>query len=296
MQMYRHVSANQIILSPMPFERELSMEAYLIENESILSLDNDDLSPVKVLEVELPIAGGGSNSSADGRIDLVAQYGASTIGVIELKKGELTDAHLNQLENYLANIEQIKGLFPDSAESEDISFIGVLVGSSITVELREKIAKGYVFDGKFPIAALTLQRYRGRDGNIYVITDTFFRDASPIFDRTKYRFNGALFGKGRLVLAVLKQYVESHPGITYSGLTTEFPKNLQGALGCFGSVEEAKEIVDRTPTHRNRHFPAPEDLIEIQDATIAVCNQWGIGNIGAFISKASQLGYNIKPE
>ena len=296
MQMYRHVSANQIILNEMPFERELSMEAYLIENEKILSLDNDDLSPVTVLDVELHLAGGRSQRGGDGRIDLVAQYGASTLGIIELKKGELTNAHLEQLEDYLTNTEQIKVQFLDTYENEEVSFIGVLVGNSIKADLREKIESGYLFNETIPIAALTLRRYRGGDGNIYVITDTYFRNASLTFDRTKYRFNGALYGKGRLVLAILKQYVEDNPGIMYSGLENAFPKNLQGSIGCFGSVEAAKEISERSPSHRNRHFRAAGDLIELSDATIAVCNQWGIGNIEAFIGNASRLGCDIKPE
>ncbi len=295
MQMYRHVSANQIILSEMPFERELSMEAYLIENEKILSLDNDDLSPVTVLDVELPLKGR-SRGSKGGRIDLVAQYGASTLGIIELKKGELTDAHLNQLEDYLGNTEKIKAQFPDTFENEEVSFMGVLVGNSINAALRKKIESGHLFDGKIPIAALTLRRYRGQDGNIYVITDTYFRNASPTFDHTKYRFNGALLGKGRLVLAVMKQYVADNPGITYSGLEKKFSKTLQGSKGCFNKVEEANEIYERTLTHHNRHFRAPEELIEVQeDVTIAVSNQWGIGNIGAFLENASQLGFDIKP-
>lgn len=38
MKLYRHVTANSVLLTPMPFVRELSMEAYLIENEAVFTI------------------------------------------------------------------------------------------------------------------------------------------------------------------------------------------------------------------------------------------------------------------
>jgi len=94
MQLYRHITANNVILKEMPFLREISMEAYLIENSDVLALDADELSTVTVLGDEVSVVDGRPGKRGDGRIDLIAQYGDSTFGVIELKKGELNDNHL----------------------------------------------------------------------------------------------------------------------------------------------------------------------------------------------------------
>jgi hypothetical protein len=72
MKLYRHVTANSILLKPLPFIRELSMEAYLIENEAVLRLNDDDLSEAQVIASELPILEGRPAKNTDGRIDLLA--------------------------------------------------------------------------------------------------------------------------------------------------------------------------------------------------------------------------------
>ena len=46
MRLYRHFTANEEKIEEFPFKRELSMEAYLIENESVLALDDDTFSEV----------------------------------------------------------------------------------------------------------------------------------------------------------------------------------------------------------------------------------------------------------
>ena len=97
MQLYRHLTANNIQLEEMPFFREISMEAYLIENPDILALDNDELSSLSILDAEVHIPEGRGRKGTDGRIDLLALYGESTIALIELKMGELAEIHLEQL-------------------------------------------------------------------------------------------------------------------------------------------------------------------------------------------------------
>jgi hypothetical protein len=53
MKLLRHFTANEEQLEPFPFRRELSMEAYLIENEGVLALDDDVFSSVEIVEEEL---------------------------------------------------------------------------------------------------------------------------------------------------------------------------------------------------------------------------------------------------
>ncbi len=292
MQLYRHITANNVILKGMPFLREISMEAYLIENSDVLALDADELSTVTVLDDEVPVVDGRPGKRGDGRIDLIAQYGDSTVGVIELKKGELNDNHLLQIQDYMQNTANLEALARKYIDENEIKFVAVLVGDSITAELREKIENGYTIHDSIPVAALTLRRYRGDDNNIYVVTDTYFRNVSRRFDRTKYEFDGNVLSKNRLVLAVINRHVESNPGITYSELEKVFPKQLQGGWGCFTTIEDAQDVYDRTGY--KRYFLKPEELIDIKDSKIAVCNQWGLSRIKRFLKRARELGYEIK--
>lgn len=92
MQFYRHLTANHVTLKKMPFLGEIAMEAYLIDNPEILALDEGDLSTVEIVEAEVPMPRGRKSQQRDGRIDLLAIYGGSTVGVLELKHGELNEA------------------------------------------------------------------------------------------------------------------------------------------------------------------------------------------------------------
>lgn len=279
-------------MKDMPFLREIAMEAYLIENPDILALDDDELSTVQIVEAELPVPGGRKSRKGDGRIDLLAIYGDSTVGIIELKLGEISEEHLQQIDDYLARVDELREAVQAYVENKDRKFLGVLVGTAITSGLRAKIEGGYLVHGSVPIAALTLSRYRGNDNNLYVVTDTFFRNVSRVYDRTQYKFDGSVLVKRRLVLACIKKYVEDHPGLKFSALKKVFPSKLQGSYGCFDTAENAQRLLDEQGYVR--FFLKPEELIDLNDQRIAVCNQWGIGNIIGFIRAARKLGFKIK--
>lgn len=107
-------------------------------------------------------------------------------------------------------------------------------------------------------------------------------------DRTQYCFNGEPpCGKGRLVLAVVKQYVDDNKDITFSELENKFPKDLQGSLGVFAKIDDIED--------NNRYYVKKQDQIQLADGTvIAVCNQWGVDNIDNFLDNAiKKLGYTI---
>ena len=46
-------------------------------------------------------------------------------------------------------------------------------------------------------------------------------------DYSKYTFKGTQYGKGRLVHAVVKDYVQTNPGISFEDLLLVFPPNHQ---------------------------------------------------------------------
>ncbi len=295
MKILRHFTANEEQLEPFPFKRELSMESYLVENEGVLALDDDLFCNVEIIEEELTLKQGRSSKDTDGRIDILITYAQEYIGVVELKLGELDGIHLQQLEDYLLKRAQILEQYPDLLSNEVSSipnWIGVLVGASINPELADKISKGYITDSGIQIAALTIQRFRSTIGNVYVTTDTYFKNTLSTKDTSKYMFNGKLLGKSRLVLAVIKQHVENNPDLTFSELEKQFPKKCQGSRGVFSTAEHANDIYAKS--NRRRHFINADELIKLFDVSIAVTNQWGIGNIDKFITVAKSVGYKIE--
>lgn len=299
MKVFSHLTANDVQLESFRFKSELAMGAYLIENQGVLALDGDAFNDVEILDAELTLKGGRASKNADGRIDILATYSPDYIAIVELKLDQLTCLHLTQLEDYLKERNQILNKHPrifDKTTNDQPKWIGVLVGCSIETGLANKLSAGYSTDSSIQIAALTLQRFRSKkDGNIYVATDTFFKESTSSRDNTKYRFNGMMFGKSRLVLAVIKQYVASNPSASFAALEKVFPKSCQrpGTLGVFATYEDANKIFEQTGYRR--HFLKPDHLISLSDSTIAICNQWGIDNINEFIKHAKNCGCEITP-
>lgn len=115
-----------------------------------------------------------------------------------------------------------------------------------------------------------------------VLTKTGGRDTS------KLKFNGELYGKGRLVLAVVKKYVEDNPKTTLTKLKEVFPSELQPRYGMFQEVSAAKKM----SADRDRFFLKPEDLIKVGDKKVAVCNQFGSHNLP--LKHLKSLGFVIK--
>lgn len=109
-------------------------------------------------------------------------------------------------------------------------------------------------------------------------------------DKAKFLFNNELFGKNRLVLAVVSSYVHAHPSITANELMIVFPKNLQGSLGVVRLLSEAKaSYIDCA----KRFFCSPEEIIHTQTEDCVVCSQWTSSNIGQFVNYSNSLGMHI---
>lgn len=107
-------------------------------------------------------------------------------------------------------------------------------------------------------------------------------------DKTKYMFEGKVYAKNRLVLSIVKKFVEDN-NPTRDQLFSVFDKSLQGSLGVVEVYENAIKISDAS----KRFFLKEDDVIELKDARVVVCTQWGIFNIVKFIKQAQSLGYNI---
>ena len=108
-------------------------------------------------------------------------------------------------------------------------------------------------------------------------------------DKTKYMFEGKVYAKNRLVLAIVKRYVEQNSP-DFAKLNQVFDRSLQGSLGVVELYENASKVSDST----KRYFMKPEDVLTIQGQRVVVCTQWGIFNIVKFIKQAQSLGFNIE--
>jgi len=109
----------------------------------------------------------------------------------------------------------------------------------------------------------------------------------------KYHFEGQLLGKGRLVLAVIKSYCQKHADLSYEALKDAFPDHLQGSLGVIAPLSKAIEIVEKSPRKQRRHFIKPDEMVSLVGGDIAVCTEWGAGNIDNFIEHAKSYGCEI---
>jgi len=110
-------------------------------------------------------------------------------------------------------------------------------------------------------------------------------------DTTKYQFEGRMFGKSRLVLAIVQSYLRKNPNINVSDLDSAFDKSLQGSLGVVRELEEVRRNVS---DYSKRFFTKPEEILTLQDGHCVVCNQWRIDNIENFLTRANQLGFTIR--
>jgi hypothetical protein len=293
MNIVKHLSVNGEDLINSDFSRELFMESYLIENPNVLALDADDFSSVEILGCEFSIEGGRTDKNTDGRIDILANYGEDYTAIIELKKGILNDMALTQLKSYLGKKEKLINADASWKDKIKDKWIGVLVGKDIEPELVKKIKSGEASkdnnnEGKdiIPIYALTLQRFKDRNENMYVSSNAYRYDTK----HTQYSYKNTTYGKGRLVLAVIKDYVSSHPDVTCEKLHEVFPDKLQGS-SIFTTKDEAEKVFN--DTHHKRNFIGKDEPIQLKDKIIAVSNQWGDKNIPNFLKRCEELKINV---
>ena len=290
MKIFKQVTANNIELSPYPFKKELAMEAYLIENEEILALDNDNFTEIAVLDEEIALKKG--RRDRDGRIDILTSYGAEYLSIIELKLNQIDNSTLNQLESYLDQKEQILEIGKYWNEEIKPKWIGVLVGTSISADLQEKLNNGYKYND-IPIAGIVLNRYRSSDNNIFVVSDTYFSYKYSEKDYSKFSYKNKAYNKARLVNEIVRDFVDLNPTTTFSELKEIFPKQIQGSFGVFDKLSRAEEIYINWG--HKRHYIKPTETINLGDGEIiATCNQWNPHNIADFIKNVKRLGYEIE--
>lgn len=116
-------------------------------------------------------------------------------------------------------------------------------------------------------------------------------------DTTKYLLDdeNTRYGKGRLVLATVRKFISKNPNCTVEGLMQIFPDQWQGKYLVRSTASTEWAAIGET---RQMHdfFMKPDEMITLKDGSqIAVCRQWGIDNIDAFINGVRGLGFKVEP-
>lgn len=109
-------------------------------------------------------------------------------------------------------------------------------------------------------------------------------------DITKYRFNGEVYCKRRIVYECVNQYIKDNNINDYTELVKVFPDYIQGSLGVVKSVEIAEKYAN---AHKRFYF-SDEDIIYFSGVPHVVCSQWEKKNIDRFLKVAKDLGYVIE--
>lgn len=112
-------------------------------------------------------------------------------------------------------------------------------------------------------------------------------------DFSKYLFEGKTYGKSRLVLAVVKKYVEDHHPTTFDKLESAFPSSIQGSLGVVRRIEDVSDKYKGIGGVK-RYFV--DDVIYLASGEqVIVCTQFGATNTEKFVDHAvNKLGYIIE--
>lgn len=254
MKLYSQCNLNSVTLEPYPFKMEIVMEAFLVENPSLLSFGSDEIP--EIIDYELPVENG--RKKGNGRIDILARYSEKLYAVIELKKGLLDLAAYKQLREYISNKEQFK-----DKNLEKSKLCGILIGTQITDEVQKLISENKIIEGNV-CAAVVINRYKNsKDGQIFITSDFYGKIAEK--DYSKYSFNGGEYNKRELIKAVVNDVVLNSPEISYEELKSVFSDKM-----LVRAVKRIEEIPEKS---KKNYF---DDVITLKDGIkVAVCNDWG---------------------
>ena len=283
MEAHSSVSVNNVKLEPAPFLTELVMEAYLIENPSVLQLKGYDSVRLQAFECAWT-----KGDNKKGRIDLLLSYDRETLAVAELKKGLLDDPAFNQLKDYFKDECYKDCCFEFLDGVGNPKWIGILVGSGITPELKSSLEKSnFMLSKDIPIYVLLLNRYKDADNRFVVFSELLGNKNSR--SNIKYNFNGKDYGISRFVLALVKACLDK-------GMVKTDIEKLVAGLSISKSrpficpLQEALEINEKSP---NWYF-SEKDAIEIEGLKYSILYGLSYSSVAVITKNACALGFQFK--
>lgn len=111
-------------------------------------------------------------------------------------------------------------------------------------------------------------------------------------DTTKYELDGVRYGKSRVALAIVKEYLKRHPEVTASAQLTAkgvFEKALQGSMAVIRPLAEAKTYAG----YEKRFFCSDDEMLSLDDGVFVVSSQWSANNVDRLINRAKELGIDV---
>lgn len=142
--------------------------------------------------------------------------------------------------------------------------------------------------------ALILLEEIAKMTNNYVINE-----CNQIKDFSMYEFNGAVYNKRDLVLAVVKKYVRDNCIDDFNKLKSIFPNELRNASSTGkGVVSLESEVNDKDKgigENSHKRFFVEDPIVLKNGDVVLVCTEWGRDNIDKFIKHVEEkLNYTIK--
>lgn len=114
-------------------------------------------------------------------------------------------------------------------------------------------------------------------------------------DYSKYVFDGNMYGKGKLVLAVVQKYVADNPTVTFDDLQKSFPDMLQGSKGVVRLFDSVSPEDRGENGATKRYYVNNDEIIKLNGLKVLVSDQWGAGNVDKFIENAvNNLNFDIQ--
>lgn len=289
MKISRQLRFNSLQLQPFPFPMELAMEAYLAENEELIDLHELNLPDLVYNTHELSIK---LDDDKTGRIDLIFNTNnddKDALVICELKLNDIDLKAYDQLKEYLSHPKSIvKALQEkDSGKSNttsiqtDYEMYGLLIGKAIQPDVMEKITN----DDSCFISALTLNRYREeKTGQVFVSSEVFVGKKSNK-DFSKYMFNNEVYGKGPLVHAVIKHWIEKND-LSDDQAISKFNFNRGGKYNYLMTKEKAIEVAESEQEFKKRFFSEP--IKTSGGENLYVWRGWNVTSITNFIKYVNE--------
>ena len=115
-------------------------------------------------------------------------------------------------------------------------------------------------------------------------------------DRSKFMFNGKPYGKGHVVLEVVRKYVEQHPDVSFEALRQIFPDDLQKAKSPTQFSSYGRCVIRRLNdvAEEKRFHMKAEDQIGVRSKAVVVSREWNVHNFRKFLEEAQKLGLKIE--
>jgi len=289
MKISRQLRFNSLQLQPFPFPMELAMEAYLAENEQLIDLQELNLPDLVYNTHELSIDLGDDKT---GRIDLIFNTNnddKDALVICELKLNDIDLKAYDQLKEYLSYPKNIvKALQEkDSGKSNTASIqteyemYGLLIGKAIQPDVMEKITN----DDSCFISALTLNRYREeKTGQVFVSSEVFVGKKSNK-DFSKFMFNNEVYGKGPLVHAAIKHWIEKND-LSDDQAISKFNLNRGGKYNYLMTKEKAIEVAESEQEFKKRFFSEP--IKTSGGENLYVWRGWNVTSITNFIKYVNE--------